>query len=371
MEHTDRVYAILDRAEELEFGQAKNALLEEAVRIADEARDIELGYEAREALISALNFSGYPNQVLEHFVWCLARFDERPERYDTFNLLWQYKWVLGSLTGFPEITREQIARSLDDFEERVRRAGYGPHPVLQLRWKCARALGDPTGALRQEYRALRPNALSNCRACDLNSEVAYHAELEADEDALREAGPILSGDLTCACVPHATLASLLLPMLRMNRPEEAARAHRKGYRLIRRNYRNFLDSIGDHLLFLVATDNLPRALRIFERTLPGALATRDPGAQMYFFNASRILLRRVEALGTERVVLRLNSDTPFFSESGVYAPAALRAWFEAGYDRRAREFQRRDGNAGRAQNMDRKLAVLARIQPFSIADVPE
>ena len=360
MEYTDRVYELLDRAEELEYGQTRNGLLEDAVRLADEARDVELGYEAREELITSLQFSGYPDRVLTHFVWCLARFDERPEKYDEFRLLWQYKWVVGSLADFPDVGREKIGQALEDFERRVRRAGFGLHPVFVSRWHVARALGDNERARaeRERFLELTPNELSNCRACDVNANALYLAEQRDYEGALRAAEPILRGELQCASVPHGTMAGLLYPLLRLGRHADAEQYHRQGYRLIRGNYRNFLKRVGQHILYLVLTDQRPRAVRIFERSVGGAVESRDYGQQLEFYNAARILWLHIQRVDTSRIKLRVPRDLPFFQESGDYEVAALIDWFDRATRDLAARYDRRNGNDWCSARMNGKLALL-------------
>ena len=136
------VQKLLSEAEELTNCPIKVALLEEAVLRADEAQDETLAFSARMALVVAAQFSGMENVAIAAFAWCLAKSDRDREKFPESNLLWRYKWILGNVTSFPDVSIRQIAKMEDDLEERLLRNGYSLRPVLGLRRGNAAYLGD-------------------------------------------------------------------------------------------------------------------------------------------------------------------------------------------------------------------------------------
>ena len=62
------------------------ALAEEAVRLADAHGDVELGFQARELLIEAGAFAGFPEKALVAFTWNLAQCDRDPQRFSEQEL---------------------------------------------------------------------------------------------------------------------------------------------------------------------------------------------------------------------------------------------------------------------------------------------
>src|SRR5262249_34345582 len=156
---------------ELGDGPAKVMLLEEAVRLADSHRDVARGFAARQSLIRAATFGGYPEKSLVAFSWSLAQSDRNPLQFPPTELLWQDKWIVGSLNGFPQISRQQIADMLEDLAQRFRRVGAGPHAVHKLRFDLSMDLGDRDEARRsyRKWKRSRRDWLSDCVACDLDA----------------------------------------------------------------------------------------------------------------------------------------------------------------------------------------------------------
>src|SRR5205085_9358405 len=113
----------------------------------------------------------------------------------------------------------------------------GPPPVHETRCTHARAAGrlDEARKWYGAWSAAERDSMSDCLACDQNVQVEYLVELGEDENALQRAEPILSGRMRCAEIPQVTLGTVLLPLVRLGRIEEAARHHLKGARLVARN----------------------------------------------------------------------------------------------------------------------------------------
>ena len=108
---SDERYEILvDQAEELDEGPEKIALVEEAVREADLQRDPYLSFMVRMDLVRAAAFGDAREKAVVAFSWCLAQFDAEPQRYggeQYFHLLWRYKWILGGMAYFPQMSKQQ------------------------------------------------------------------------------------------------------------------------------------------------------------------------------------------------------------------------------------------------------------------------
>ena len=98
-----QVEAILEEADELDYGPERIAKAEEAVRLADDAKHDVAGFEARLGLIQAAVFGGWPEKGLVAFGWCVAKTDADPTTFPESralpgfgllgtDLLWVYKW---------------------------------------------------------------------------------------------------------------------------------------------------------------------------------------------------------------------------------------------------------------------------------------
>src|SRR5262249_3982476 len=129
----------------------------------------------------------------------------------------------------------------------------------------------------------------------------------------------------------------------------------------------FIRQAAEHLTFLVLTDNLPRALTLFEKHLPWALDTTNPDRRFVFLTAAHLLFRRLEEMGTKEVTLRLPRDFARFSESGRYAKSDLSAWCDAETQELAAQFDARNGNDYCSQRRAENLRLLERTTPSPFA----
>lgn len=254
----------------LPFGPEGRALLDEALRRSREAGEQELEYRARLRLISAAEMMGDTDAVLSNFAWCVARNDEDPARFptevDDQDLLWFYKWIPATLAAHPTFSRAEVIAALDNMERRYGRDGVGRHGVIQARFSEALRSGhlDEAESLRLELLLTDRDDYSHCEACARAELVDYALERGQPEDALRAFDEIMEQGLTCGEEPEAVMATMLLPLLRAERFEDAVRAHRMGYRLAKDNPA-LMPSIALHIEFCALTGNHARALSLLER----------------------------------------------------------------------------------------------------------
>jgi hypothetical protein len=358
-DYQTRVEELLEEAEELPYGPSRMALLEEAVHLADAHQDALQGNAVRKKLVETAVFSGYPEKALVAFSWRLAQADREPERFPEKDLLWEYKWIAARLPKFSQITRKQIEDDLDDLTRRSLRCGYGLRALHSLRWKIAVDMHEPALA-REYYRKWEKtprDGNTNCTACEQQERVRFHLFMDKKDKALKLAEPILRGWLRCAEIPHITYAHVLLPLLQRGHIEKAVECHHKGYRLIHHNL-NYLAQVGDHLTFLTLTDNLARAIKLFEKHLGWALESKDQHERWRFYLAAQFLMFRVAESGQTMLKLRLPKAAPGYQEDGRYDVSALAAWIEEMCRDLAKCFDARNGNDG----FTRRLAANRRLK---------
>lgn len=216
------------------YGDFALECCEEAVRLADRHRDLDLGFEARLELIELSCFSGRPKDMLTAFAWCLAQVDQHPARFDEAHILWTYKWAIEEAVAFHEIEREQIEEMIQDLSRRFEQVGAGSRSEYHLRCKVATVLGDREAAEHFErlWQRAPHDWLSDCPACDADTHAHVLFWLERNAEAYRAAAPIFHGTLRCAEVPHRTHARVLLPLFMEGRFKEALEHHRLGYPLL-------------------------------------------------------------------------------------------------------------------------------------------
>lgn len=367
-EGADRVKELIAEAGALprEEGSAV-PLLEEAVRIADTLGDKVLGYQARMELVDAGLWSGQLERMVVAFAWCLAQYDREPERYSVYSIYWKYKWVAEEVVNFPQLSRAKIEELLEDLGARYTRAGISLRPVHYFRCRWAMVRGDAEEAARHHaaWIAAPRDYHSNCNACEADERVGYHAFRGEDEAAVAQAGPMLSGKLRCAEVPHRTLARVLLPLLRLGRLEEAAEAHRRGIRMLKPG-KKLLEFSGEHVAFLALTGNFGRAVKALEKSLPHAIDLRGRLDGLSFLMDTLLVTKLLQDAGTTSVRMRLPKECPAWQKGGRYEVAALEAYLTREVSASAAAFDRRNGTDYTTRRMAESVARASLAKAFSL-----
>jgi hypothetical protein len=362
---------LIGRASRMKPGETKVMALEEAARLADTHGDLELSFEARDALIDAGTFGGFPDKALVAFAWCRGQAKKDPERFDSALLLWKQKWVVARLDDFPHVTLKQIREALDDLEQTYAKVDAGKRSVLKLRYQTARDMGAQAEA--DQYWAKWVEAprdhLTDCRACDQDDEIDYFIERGDHARAVEKARPILDGRLRCAEIPHLTYGSVLYPLLKLGQLEEARDCHLHGYPMVSRN-RDFLATVGEHIEFLALTDNLARGLTLFEKHLGWALNHASYRDRFTFHSAASLLLSRLVTEGRETVSLRLPKTFPLRQREGTYETKALHDWLEGQAKEIGGRFDARNGTDRFEKLLQRTRELVSDVRPFPI-DVEE
>lgn len=290
----------------LPYGRAQIAAAEELIRQIDAQRWDHLRYPARMLATHAYVWGGEPAKAYVTFSWCCAAYDrgQSDPSYDE-DLYWQFKWLIGRMLDFPELSLGQLRAALDDMQRRYRLAGHTMGPVHQLRMRLARHLGEVAMGEEQYrlWRAAPRGDMSDCAQCEPESMIVHLMWRERYEDAIAVADPVLRLQTACTEQPHRMLATLLPAYLHTGRLDEAVAAHHRAYRAVR-SRQDCLDQLGRHLRFCAQTGNETRGLQLLQRHLGWLDEAPSPADAMWFATSAALLLGRVVRLGLPNVALR-------------------------------------------------------------------
>jgi hypothetical protein len=367
-ETSKQVYDLLTHSLDLDDGDERISVLEEAVRLADLGGDLKLRYLAREHFLRGCIFGGATDKGLVAFAWCLAQYDQNPEQFDPWGVLWKYKWIVGLIFNFPQVAKARIYEMLADLAQRSQRAGYGLRAAYNHRYRIEKLSGRRAVAVEyfRKMEAEPRDALSNCSACEIDEQVGFSVYCEDYARALELAAPILDGVEKCTTVPHRTYAKLLLPLVRLGRQKDALVYHQKGYGLISHN-KAFLDHISDHLIFLALTENFEKAITLIEKHFPWTDTSRDVLHHFRFFRGAWLLFELLADAQVNPLTLRLPQSCPIRSASGHYDAAQLASWFKQKAEAIGRRFDARNENDFFARTIAETLSLKALSSSFPLS----
>ncbi|MFD3869112.1 tetratricopeptide repeat protein [Streptomyces sp. NPDC058623] len=282
-------------------GAARNAQAEALTAAAEACGDSDVFRQALITQIDAYEYSSERSRMVVPFARLLQEYDRDPGAFDAsdaHSLFWRFKWVSGQIISTPDVPIAAVTGYLEDMEKRYRIAGYGERAVRQSEYFLADAIGDDERAERAmaRWRAADRDAMSDCHACETNSQGSYWAGKGEDAKAIEVWEPVLDGGQTCMEEPHRVLARSLRPLLRLGRADDARAHHLRGYRMAR-GKEGLLRAIGQHIEFCALTGNEARGVEILAEHGTHLRPLADVKTQMDFWGGILVLLRRLSELG--------------------------------------------------------------------------
>ncbi|MFC9286200.1 tetratricopeptide repeat protein [Streptomyces sp. NPDC057052] len=282
-------------------GPARNAraevLLVEAERLNIPLAVIEaLGHQ-----LKVYNYSSEKDKMFVPFARLLRMWDERPEDFDaheTHSLHWVFKWMSAGMLDQPHIPLASVEKWLGEMEHRYRLAGHSERAVRGAEFSVAAHVGDVERAERAfaAWLAADRDSMADCHACELHGQGWWRAERGRDAEALELWAPVLEGAYTCAHEPHSVLASSLVPLLRLGRPDEARANHLRGFRLVRA-MESMRGAYADHVEFCALTGNEARGLELLAERPAYFTDGGQPRSRLDFLSVVVLLMERLSALG--------------------------------------------------------------------------
>ncbi|MEV5438121.1 tetratricopeptide repeat protein [Streptomyces sp. NPDC052682] len=292
--------ALAENAEQPE-GPARNARAEHLLAEAEKLNEPLAVIEALRHQLTVYNYSSEKDKMFVPFARLLRMWDERPEDFDEYevhSLHWVFKWMSAGMLGQPHIPLASIEKWLGEMEHRYRLAGHSERAVRGAEFSVAAHVGDIGRAERAyaAWLAADRDSMADCHACELNGQGWWQAERGRDAEALELWRPVLEGEFSCAHEPHAALASSLLPLLRLGRPDEARANHLRGFRLVRA-MESMRGAYAAHVEFCALTGNEARGLELLAER-PGYFTDDGhPRSKLDFLCVVALLMDRLTGLG--------------------------------------------------------------------------
>ncbi|MBR7825252.1 hypothetical protein KDK95_02960 [Actinospica sp. MGRD01-02] len=333
-----QIFDALQQMREEPYGTARTARTEELVDAAERLGHDEAYAYAMLELLGAYEYGGEIPKAPVLFSRILKLREEKPEAFDewaTHRMFWCFKWITTSLLALPEMPLATIEGWIAHMRTYYSAADKPLSAVYTSRMHLATHTGVDLDFAYELWASRPRDEFSDCEACEARNRGIYWAQRGDDERALRAWQPVLDGKLGCAEEPAATVSHALFSLVRTGRLEEAAAAHRTGYRQTRGKV-SMNSEVGRHLEFLARTGNAARGLELLAENRGRFDAPMSPADRLSFLQGIRVLLAELAADG--------HADVPVPGPGGgTHTAGSLLAELIAESDELARRFDERNG----------------------------
>jgi hypothetical protein len=208
---------------------------------------------------------------------------------------------------------------------------------------------DGAKRTNKELRKLRPDGMTDCRACSLALDGSYYESLRQWKKQLEAIAPVLKGRYACNSQPLGSASRALRTLLRLGRRDEAVALQKQTVSRLK-NQQNHSKHAARHVEFLALVGDTTGAKRIWVRFLPESLSSVSLDDRQFILRAGIVLLDRL--LGLEQATtirIPAHPDLPPPNAKGAHEIPTLREWMWNDALRIAALFDARNGNDGEAQ----------------------
>ncbi|WP_237236191.1 hypothetical protein [Rothia nasimurium] len=209
---------------DLPYGSARTAAMEYITRTLEREGPESMLPEAYLNLVEAYVFGQPTPASFAVFSKLLRLYDAHPEHFDEFTartLFWQFKWIIGDMTAYPQISKEQARELLDEMRRRYRLAGMGEMAPDRAEYMWAAHIGEDEAAETWRARWLAHGEDEmDCGSCRHGGILRDHVTDGEFEAAVRLGAP--TEDL-CNREPAASHRQLALAYLHLGDGEAAGR----------------------------------------------------------------------------------------------------------------------------------------------------
>lgn len=336
------------RLETVENYHDKIQILKHAILIADTHQDIDWGFDLRLNLIHQERNTSSCNESFVAFAWILNASDSNEGYFDESDFLWEYKWMFNSSYRNASISMEQINEIGEDLKNRLLKNGYSLRGFYNVMTGLSTHLRDFNGA--QKYIDLANQSISddmtNCQACELDTEVDNLLRLGQMERAIVAAKSIFDRKITCYSMPFQTYCNFAYRLQELNDPlaeQYFEKALEEYY-----NFDHYDSSIGfsmNQLVSYMHKSNHKDKWLFFEKISDWELDAED----LHIFNYTKSMMSIMQQSG--QIELSLSCKLPYYQQDGIYNIEDLYLYFEQKALHYAGLFDQRNSNSNFIQEV--------------------
>ena len=296
-----------------------------------------------------------------------AETGDRPHLHDT---LWYYKWLIEDARFFYQIDQEQFEKLMQDAIVRFQNAGYNAR-ALYMQAAMFYVYSDPAKAENyyRQFLATPRDAMSDCLACESNSEFLYLLAKGRYLIAMHKAQAIFEGRKRCAEVPFITYTHYMLYMAQKKlsgeeiseEVQDMMRDYASKCRKIMVSEQKILEEIGKLLIYYAVFD--PSKVLGFIQHFPDFTEVHKYNPFAVFYYAIGMMLF-IKGLGDrETYKMKMDPRFRFYNPDNTYNVAEMYEFYRSQAEKTANGFIESQKN-----DSFKKLYDLIVSQDVSVAD---
>ena len=212
---------------------------------------------------------------------------EYPNFGDFTDCLWKFKWIVSGVAKSSVIEKElidEVNEAMLFYYESIEGLSLSRYYNALTNQNIDMGESKEAKANYKMWKKLAKDDMADCEACEASGEIAYLNFAGEHAAALELAAPILSGELTCAEVPHTTYAPILFSMIKTGKIEEAKTLLPKAAATIESNPR-VINEIAPLIEIAVRLDERETALNLARKHSAAILDGNDDLNDLRFFIA--------------------------------------------------------------------------------------
>ena len=212
---------------------------------------------------------------------------EYPNFGDFTDCLWKFKWIVSGVAKSSVIEKElidEVNEAMLFYYESIEGLSLSRYYNALTNQNIDMGESKEAKANYKMWKKLAKDDMADCEACEASGEIAYLNFAGEHAAALELAAPILSGELTCAEVPHTTYAPILFSMIKTGKIEEAKTLLPKAAATIESNPR-VINMVAPLIEIAVRLDERETALNLARKHSAAILEGNDDLNDLRFFIA--------------------------------------------------------------------------------------
>lgn len=348
MNYTEEINFLYKSINSVSSPVEKVKILEKIISKAQFNNDLDTEFDAKKEVLSLATFDfAFPEKQMNIFPWLLAACDKYPDRFDYFDVLWDYKWVIFETPEFHNISLSNIENLLVDIEKRYKDYDESPAVIYYLKRYIYAKMGRTKESKESHEKLLsckkRIKHFEDCKACTIANYVIYLNTQDEYEEAIKVAQPVLKKKYTCTEVPLTTYPDVVLAYIFLNKLDECKSVFNTGYNCLPKTS-PYLHEFYIYILYCSLTNQDVKAIEIIENQFPFSQTISTKLGVLHFYYACSVFFKKLYDNNETTIKIKLPNNWEISSKNNEYSTEELYNWFSKEVNLLTNIFDARNGN---------------------------